>query len=412
MKAIAYSLLCASLGLNILFGSVILRRNSSSTTTTTQHQSSPQPFRLEPPPSASPISSTRPLWQLLGSDDLPQLVANLRVAGLPPRKIAYIVLHLLREKYAALQDENDVGKEPPPYWRNSDIISDNSYNNRQKRARREDLWQQNRTEEAQLLGDDRWLAEGIPLIDHIRQANGNILSNKKLSALAELESEYSILTRPLDLNSSDPATREKLKLLEKEFKKDVALILTPEEMLERDLRYSNAAGLLQNRCNYFVATEAEYRALFPIYQQIDQAAPYSDWDQVDEKTKSARKEAETRAQAQIEAILGPARYAEFKQANDETARKENQLVTRLGLPLASAAQLVSIKADILSRAEQVRKDNANNPAERSSRLAALRTEAESRISATLGAAGLTAYREHAGGWLKIAQESGPKNTSP
>lgn len=399
MRAIAYIILCASLGLNLLFGSTLLRRNPPQTTTTPPHQHPQQSSRSETSPTSSVTPSTRLLWHRLGSNDLAQLVSNLRAAGLPPRKIAYIVHHLLREKYATLQNENDVGKEPLPYWRNSDVISENSYNNRQKRARREALWQQNRAEEAQLLGDNRWLAEGIPLIDHIRQANGNILSDKKLSALADLETEYSTLTRPQDLNSNDPATREKLKLLEKEFRKDVAQLLTPEELLERDLRYSNAADLLQMRCNYFAATEAEYRALFSIYQQVDQAAPYSDWEEVDEKTRAARKDAETRAQAQIEAILGPTRYAEFKQANDKSASKENQLVTRLGLPLSAAAQLVSIKADVSSRTELLRKDSTIDPTERDARRDALRAEAESRISATLGPAGLAAYREHLGNWL-------------
>lgn len=335
MKTAAYLLLLASLGANAFLASFLSKKEAAPLPS---FASQKQTSTVGTPTASNRVSAnTRLLWHRLGSNNLSQLVANLRAANLSPAKIAYIVHHILNEKYAALQDENTTGNEPQPYWRNSKIISENSYNNRHKLARSEALRAQRRTEEAQLLGDDLWLAEGIPYVDHIRQGYGNLLSNQKLSALRDLKNEYSAMATPLQDDFHDPATRQKLKLLEKEHRANTVKLLTPAELLEHDLRYGNAANLLQSRCYYFTATEAEYRTLFPIYQQIDQAASYSDWDRVDEKTETARKEAEKRAQAQIEAVLGPARYAEFKQANDPAARKENQLVTRLGLPLSAAA---------------------------------------------------------------------------
>jgi len=412
MKIAVYFLLIASLATNLFFGRALWSRETAASSTTKQKHDSTSASQNRSLATAPDSPNHRLHWQRLGSNDLSQLVKNLRAANLSPRKIAYIVHHLLNEKYATMQEEVAFGKETPPYWRGSDLIYENSISSKQRNERRVTLWHQRSTEEAQLLGDDYWTADGIPVVDHFRNTYGDRLSNQKLSAIQNLEEEYSTIAAPFIQNSNAAENREKLKLIDKEYRADIAKLLTPDELLERDLRYSNAANLLQTRCNYFTATETEFRALFPIYEQIDKTCLVSNWDEVDEKTRAARKDAEARAQAQIEALLGPARYAEFKQANDETARKENQLVTRLGLPLTAATHLVSIKSEFATRTELVRKDNSLPPGQRTTQLAALKSEAENRITAILGDRGLQAYQQSGGKWMQTLTNGDNPKQSP
>lgn len=409
MKSVVHVLLILSLAANLGFGFVIWRKRSSRAHTLKQERISTHnnPTKAA---ASSPLKNDRKLWQRLGSNDLSQLVANLRTAGLPPQQIARIINNLLAEKYAPKFDAVFSGKSDTPYWRTPDgyYYSELSKTGREQQRQ---LWDERRAEEMRLLGNDYWLIEEDPFVDLVRRQHGN-LSPEKLSAIQKLQLEYSAMSRSLEQFAHDlrsPSDTEKIKLLDKEFRNDLATLLTPEELLERDLRSSNAGQLLQLRCNFFAATESEYRALFPLYQQIDRAVLVSDWDDPDEKTKAARLDAETRAHTQIEAILGPARYAEFKQANDKNAYKENQLITRLGLPLSAAAQLCSLKSDLTARAEHVRKTNALSPEQQASQLADLKTEAQNRIIATIGEQGLNAYQQHGGNWLQSISPS-PKKT--
>lgn len=406
MRPLLRFLLVASLAANLGLGLGLWWKTQISTAHPTAEGGSADPAsQFSKTDSFTPNSSK--LGQLLATASPAQIVSWLRAAGISPEKIARIVDVLLDEKYAQLRDKLQHGKTIQPYWRNF------SYGLlfKQDREQLNLLFEQRSKEEAHLLGPDIWFSDASPYVNFIRRQYGS-LSPEKLSAIQALQREYSAMTgsTPSVLSSGD---QQKSTLLQKEFHADLAKILTPDELYEHDLRDSPSATTLQSRCNYFAATEDEYRALFSLYQQIDRTFPESVWDEPDEKTEAARTDAEAKMQGQIEALLGSERYAEFRQGNDKNSEKENRLVTSLGLPLSAAARLVQIKAETSACAELLKKDNSISQTERLDRLASLKTSTESSIASAIGDRGVEAYRQYGGTWLQtlIPQSSTKSKTT-
>lgn len=148
----------------------------------------------------------------------------------------------------------------------------------------------------------------------------------------------------------------------------------------------------------FKPSEAEYRALFPILDTVEQQFP-SNLGTSAEMT-AARRDAEEKLQGQITAVLGAARYEEFKQSTDPANSQLNRLVARLDLPLSAAVDAAAIRTDVQQRATEIRQNQQLDSAARNAQLAKLAEEASGKLSHALGGArGLDAYKEYGGQWL-------------
>ena len=124
---------------------------------------------------------------------------------------------------------------------------------------------------------------------------------------------------------------------------------------------------------------------------------------------AARKAAQDQLNAQIGALLGPERAADFQQATNPTYNQLNHLVSRLELPISAATQVAAVQTDIQQRAEAVRSDTSLSTADRNTQLNALAQEASTKVGAALRTArGLEAYKQYGGQWLfNLAPKAGP-----
>lgn len=338
-------------------------------------------------------TSMVPLWSRIDTWDLQSVADGLRAVGLSNREVLSVLNTLLGERSLARRKALRGEREVVPYWRNpSSDATDVAIEVEFQRMMEADT-QVYRRLVAELESD---LADPSRREQLVRRF-GN-LSDEKLQQLFRIELDYDEIRRQiLSAGSSGPLEIEKLRAVEQERARDVQIALTPEEFEQYWLRNSPSANFLRGRLDSFQPTEQEFKTLHSLHDSI--RPEFSTYDR-SEVTVRAQQQALATLNAQIEAALGPDRYADYKQALLESSQKVNNLLVRLELPLRTGAQIEEIREDLSQRAEAVRIDPDLAPAEREKWLGQLQQEARQRVGATLGGERNLAAYEDIKGWIR------------
>ncbi|MFT3780573.1 MAG: hypothetical protein QM790_01070 [Nibricoccus sp.] len=346
------------------------------------------------------------LWAEIASSDLTKLISNLKAAGFSKKMIREIIGSLISDKYQPrIEAARGFGKDTP-YWKASNIF----YGGDKRMLETNKLYREMNREIRSVLGSDFFAIdeESLPFI---QRQYGN-LPAEKLDKLFQIQMDYQELMADYQMGGTMlPADREKLKLLQKEQRADLEKLLTPEELFEYDLRNSPVSWRLRGWNETFDLTEAEYRALFPLYQKLEDQFP-SDQGPSNQDAIKARRAAEDQMQEQIKSTLGEQRYAEYKQSRDQNAYQENKLVLRLGLPLTTAAELVVAKNSFQDQTRTIVRNKELTDAQKKEQLIAAVQAAQSRVTTLLGERGAAIYRDYGGNWLKTASENASRIPSP
>jgi len=344
---------------------------------------------VRPPP-------TGKTWARLGSEDIPSLIVRLRAAGCPPDVLRAIVaqrFELRREELTL--DGNDVPfwKRPPDTPPDPAVVEALAKLQREMRATMLELGPENED-------TDLWRV--------LRNRRFGSLSDEKASQLEALESRRSEeISRLARAAPNGVLQMEQVRGAEQQMLAEIAKVLTPEELAEYELRNGSSSSRLRSALVGFNATEAEYRALFQFYREQDAQFPLSPTSTPAER--AARATAQQQMDAQIKAVLGPDRFAQYQQASQPEYQQLNRLVTRLELPLSAAAQVAAVQREIQGRANAVRMNRELTPEARAEQLAVLSEDATKRITAAIGPRGLEGYRQYGGAWLQQLQ---PRPANP
>ena len=373
-SALATAVLIASIGLNVL----LLRAFW-------QPAEAARPFvSLSDPASAASISSATflaPLpapatWSMLADADARQLTQQLRTAGLPESLVRQIVWTQLRRKSVRAI----AAATGAPYWRHEAL-------------RRESLF---RDYGANGGIDPAWAAY-VALFDAAPDESANPGQFLVESALMGLPPETALRERritgeyfsavPLDNVARDrEAMSRYFAERERQLQTDLQAAMTAEEYRDYSLRASIPINRLLQKTAGLRPTQAEYDALATIINDLGGSGLGTSFSAA--------------MQTQIEAALGPERFAEYVQAVEGTAAT-NRVVARLGLPLTAAATIDATRNEINQRAKSLKADSTLSPETRDAQLAALAVEARQRITAAVTTAtGYDAYYEYQGGWIK------------
>jgi hypothetical protein len=380
----------------------------TSNTTANKAASSEAPNSTRAPSSSRPADEN--LWARLDSENVDILVKNLRAAGFPSRLIRSLILDLVQSRgeiaRAAIQ-----GKTPDlPYWKTAQYFPDDPV----LKARIREINEAGNIVLSKYLFDPAIVQEEEFTAAYMRQRYGD-LPAETLQSLLKIQKDYNELISDASKtlrNGADrqltPDERSRIALLKAERDKDILSLLTPEQFEQYELRSSPTAETLRAKLNVFRPSEAEYKAIFRLQRDIDKRLNLD--ENSDAETKRAATEAMKALAPQIEAALGPGRYADYVQATKPGAGKINRLLIRLDLPLRTATQIDSVQADVSQRAKTIRDDSQLSPAERDLHLSALAQEAQTKLSNTLGGQrGLDAYSDIKGDWFRALQ---PKPVTP
>jgi hypothetical protein len=199
-----------------------------------------------------------------------------------------------------------------------------------------------------------------------------------------------------------------IRKIEKKYRAELAKILTPEQLLEWDLRHSQTANQLKNDLSVFDPKEDEFRALFKYQQAMEEINPPRDPDSdAPRPTKEERQalaDKQNAAQADLAALIGTNRVAEYKLEQDYAYR---QLIEG-GVAKESIFKLDDMKREAEKAAKKIRSDKTLSPEQRSSALAAIREETQASLGGVLDDKMLKRYMNNGGWWLNnIAPKTQP-----
>lgn len=417
-------LLLGSLAANAVLATLFLTRAPSGSAAKSAEISGPSASTATPSAegkssSANPVAtatSTKEaaqlaqVWAQLQGGDIHTLAARLREAGFPPSVVKAIVSAQVYEQFAARRKALIAQQEEVPFWKTQQrTVLDPKTMSELRALNREQV---NMLKE--LLGPDGFTGSD-EMVAYQKRQYGD-LPRDKLDQLQSIASDYNELRQQVYQTANGvmlPEDREKLALLEKEQRADMAKILTPEELENYDLRSSTTANLLRSQLGTFKPTEEEFRAIFRATRAAEEQ--YGSLSGGVTGTNQMR-DVQAFVLDQAKSFLSPDRYADLKQAADPAYQQINRLVARLELPQSAATEVVAVQQDIQKRALALRNDRELPPEQRNAQLAELAQEATTRLTPALGGSrGLEAYKQYGGQWLQnLAPRpaANPLNTIP
>jgi LysM repeat protein len=152
----------------------------------------------------------------------------------------------------------------------------------------------------------------------------------------------------------DPAEMAKLR---QQTRDDLARLLSPPELEEFLLRYSQDANDLRaqfGQLRFFDATPNEFREVFRATDALDQRIQLLA-DAKDPSSVEARKALEAQRENAIKVALGPERYEEYRMLQDPVYRDATAAAQEAGTPEA-VQTLYAIKLAALAEQSRIRGD--------------------------------------------------------
>ncbi len=339
-------------------------------------------------------------WDHLQTQDLAALITRLRAAGFPADIIKHMIMELVKERFDAKRFALEKDRFDKPYF----VNLPSEFNDPKLGPELRKLGKEQTEMLQQLLGaslNDLFAdtEDGKALL---RLQIGNI-PPEKLQSLYETANKfgeqraaiYAGLNGGPLLNSD----RDKLAAIDQGMRAELAQSLSPAEVDDFVMHSSPTANQLRQVLGPLQPTEAEYRAIFPLYQAFSEQYPAGAANLTPEQT-AARQLAQDQLNNQIKGMLGPDQAANYDQAANPAYTQLNKLVGRLDLPLSAAADVAAVQTDVQQRATEIRSDSTLSRAARTTQLNALVQEASDKISTTLGPSGLEAYKTYGGQWLQ------------
>ncbi len=345
-----------------------------------------------PPPS---------LWSQLHSDDLRLLVARLRAAGFSPVVIRAVVDRLVADRFDPRIKAVTRERDATPYWRQPPYLMSGS-------KPLEDLNQIYRERARllrELLGTDALAYGGYDISAAQRRQYGD-LSQAKIDLVARINDDYAEMTGQIRAGMQGvtlPEDREKLALLEREKRADLAAVLTPAELADYEMRASNVTSRLRTSLSIMNADEAEFRriyaALQPFAEVLYPTVPTSGIP------SEVRRDATLRANEALKAALGPERFADYQRASNSDYQQLYRLTQGETLAPGALNRVYDARTVAAAASTQVMNDRSLTPEQRTAALQAVAAQARTTVLSNLGPKAGQAYAQSAS-WLTYIERGG------
>ena len=174
----------------------------------------------------------------------------------------------------------------------------------------------------------------------------------------------------------------------------MAQLLTSDERIEYDVRYSPAADSLRATLWYFKPSENEFRSLVQAHKAFDdhirneRLSGIVPDEQLPEDYPSSWKQMEE----QVRSSLGEERFKQYQMSGDGIYRQALKFTEQNNLAAEAAANLYQIRYDLADAYKTGIIDPELEGAAREAKLHELRQTAETRLLSVLGETGYQAYR--------------------
>lgn len=360
-------------------------------------------------PTPKGASGAGPWWQALENPDLTTLVARLRAAGFPPSVLRAIIDAEIEARFAPRIQELARQLHETPYWKpDPSLFTGNS--------RLFESINQIYRERSQvlrgLLGHDAFAYSGEDASTALRRQFGN-LGEAKIAMVQRISDDYAEMigqVRTAMQGVTLPEDREKLALLEREKRADLASVLTPEELADYEMRTSPITNRLRTPLTIMNASEAEFRTIFGIQQ------PYADVINptigiMTLEMSQQRRDTTAKINEQIKAALGETRFAEYQRATQSEFQQLHRIASAEGVSPEAMARAFDLRTPTAAASTEIMNDRNLSPEDRRTALQNLAQTTRTQILSTLGPAAGPAYVESAR-WLTHIAQGGSVSVMP
>lgn len=343
------------------------------------------------------------LWGALDTEDLPALVARLRAAGFSPAVIRALVSAKVEARFSARMAAL-VGKpEDTPYWKaERSAVNDAKY-----WEERSQLYRERTRVLREVLGDDFFAYGGTDPAAAQRRQFGDI-PKWKTDLIQRINDDYAEMSGHVRMAMQGvtlPEDRDKLALLERERRADLAALLTAEELEAYDLRSSQVATRLRTPMGVMDATEAEYRAIYRVMQQFDERVNPREIGVISPETSRQMTDFRKQMNDEIRAALGPARYADYQRASDREFQQLYQIAQREQIGADTTIRGYNLREVYAARSTAIMTDSAMTPEEKRLGLQTLAQNARVELIGVLGQNAGSAYAQNSR-WVRQIESGG------
>lgn len=235
-----------------------------------------------------------------------------------------------------------------------------------------------------------------------RDDDKNPIPVEKRELLRQINEDYNAMISQIQREGRGiplPSDDEKLRYLRAEKEAELKALLSPEELIEHELRTSQTANSVRWNLAAFNPTEQEYRAVFSLQKEFDEQFPSQSGDRDSDYWKQ-RNEAQKALDARIEQQLGAERYRDYVRSKDHEYRNLATLAERLGLPQTAAAQAYDLRYTVSSDALKIVRDENLSPESKQEHINGLALKTRDDLARQLGAEAAEAYLKRHADWLK------------
>jgi hypothetical protein len=179
--------------------------------------------------------------------------------------------------------------------------------------------------------------------------------------------------------------------LRQQTRAELARALSPEQLEEYLLRYSNNANQLRAQLHGLETSPEEFRTLFRRVDVLDQQLLASTGD--DPSATRRREDLERQKEATLKDVLGAERYQDYKLNQDPLYRQARSIAEQAGvseekvLPLAAINRLTELEE------QRIRNDGGLTVEEMADRLQAARQARQDSLRRLLGDDAYKRYQE-------------------
>lgn len=335
-----------------------------------------------PGPAVDPMAA---IDGIAGLDQKAQVEA-LVAAGWEPEAAKVFILGRTLAEFVEIGVRR-AASENEEYWRNPSRSLGMDWE-----EQREMLEMQQKMQAAMedlLGGEGRTLFGGLPVP----------ISDEKRHAAELLEMDYMLMSQKLQSDTGGillPEDREALALLEEAKRRDLEALLTPDELLEYDLRMSDTARSLRHQLSGMEATEEEFRAIFQVQREMD--LRLAALDPADSETQKLRMQASEERDHALKERLGEERFRQYKRSQDWGYSRLIAVTERLDLPRERVDEVYDLK-EYAEHEQQALRTSDLSEEERNAALRTLNEETRADLADLLGEEGLELYRNNGGHWV-------------
>ena len=342
-------------------------------------------------------------WAALESTNYYIYIANLRSFGCPQETIKDIILTDIARLYARKRSEIRRKGEPYRFWMPQDAstIADPKL---QRQLAELDREQRNLVRD--LLAVELQAEMAKYWDDETDPASYHFLTAEKRDKVLGLKAKYDEMEQQVYARAQGlmlEQDEQDLKAIQDQREKELASILSPQEMEDYELRHSGVAESLRSQLNGFEPTEEEFRKLFRIQKEFETTMNGSESSNAAQA--AAQEDAQRALNDEMRKTLGEQRFAEWQRAQDPDYKALMQVADRFNLSKDVSTSVYNLKVQAEQQKQQVDSNPNLTAQQRQAALAGIARETERAVSKAMGPNAYPSYYKAAGQWINTLGQS-------